>query len=94
MTWAFLWLMVALKVPIAMLLYLVWWAVHTTDAEPTGGGDGGVRPPHRPRSRDPFPRRRGPHGSPALAPPAPRTRPLVHARAAPAARHPRPTRSV
>ena len=74
MTWGFIWLMVVLKIPIGMLLYLVWWAVHQeTDPEQEGaGGDGGtkVRPPHDPRAgRGRFPRRRGPHGDPT--PPAP-----------------------
>ena len=30
-TWGFLWLMFALKIPIVGLLWIVWWAVH---AEP------------------------------------------------------------
>jgi hypothetical protein len=76
-TWGFLWLMVALKVPIAALLYLVWWAVRKPP-EPAGAGDdgGSARPlPHRPHPRVPrSPRpRRGPHGAPALSPP-PRVR--------------------
>jgi hypothetical protein len=90
MGWTFVWLMVALKVPIAALLYLVWWAIHQTDDEgpdTDGSDDGGIRPPHRPGRRGPFPRRRGPHGDPALMPPVPRTRPPVHARAKQAARH-------
>ncbi|MGZ8633818.1 MAG: hypothetical protein ACXWZZ_08165 [Solirubrobacteraceae bacterium] len=78
MTWGFLWLMFALKIPIVGLLWIVWWAVH---AEPEteqerGGGDGGTKQPRHPRR--PFPRhpRRGPHGDPAL--PAPRrTRSVV-----------------
>jgi hypothetical protein len=77
-TWGFLWLMFALKIPIVGLLWIVWWAVH---AEPETeqerqGGDGGTKHPRHPRR--PFPRhpRRGPHGDPAL--PAPRrTRSLV-----------------
>jgi hypothetical protein len=70
MTWGFLWLMVALKIPIAALLYLVWWAIKQTPEEaeqPSGGGGGTkVRHPRRPLPRHP---RRGPHGEPA--PPAP-----------------------
>jgi hypothetical protein len=73
MTWGLIWLMVILKIPVGMLLYIVWWAVHQeTDPETEGtGGDGGTKvPPHRPRDgRDRFPRRRGPHGDPT--PPAP-----------------------
>jgi hypothetical protein len=78
-TWGFLWLMFALKIPIVALLWIVWWAVRSepeTDQEPRGD-DGGTkyRPPH---PRRPFPRRprRGPHGDPALPPP-PRTRSVV-----------------
>jgi hypothetical protein len=70
--------MLALKIPIVALLWIVWWAVR---AEPdpekdTKGGDGGSKIPRHPRK--PFPRRprRGPHGDPALAPP-PRTRSVV-----------------
>lgn len=78
MTWGFLWLMLALKIPLAALLYLVWWAVKQTPEEaeqPTRDGDGGlkVRHPRRPLPRHP---RRGPHGDPL--PPAPaRTRTVV-----------------
>lgn len=80
MGWTFVWLMVGLKVPIAALLYIVWWAVHQTDEEAAPeGGDGGVRPPHRPRLPR-HPRRRGPHGSPATSTPAPRTRTVLTAR--------------
>ena len=77
-TWGFLWLMFALKIPIVGLLWIVWWAVHAepeTDQE-SDGGDGGTKHPRHPRQ--PFPRRprRGPHGDPAL--PAPRrTRSVV-----------------
>jgi hypothetical protein len=74
-TWGFIWLMVVLKIPIAALLWLVWWAVHQ-DGEPGtegSGDDGGTKvrsPDHRPPGgRDRFPRRRGPHGDPT--PPAP-----------------------
>ena len=76
MTWTFLWLMLALKIPIAGLLWLVWWAIHKTDEEPVGARDedGGSkvdlgrqhhpRPPRTPRPR------RGPHtGAPPPAPP-------------------------
>jgi hypothetical protein len=74
-TWGFLWLMVALKVPIAALIYLVWWAIKQEPEEEEGaprddGGGGVKRPPVHPRQ--PFPRRprRGPHGDPAPMPPA------------------------
>lgn len=78
MTWGFLWLMLALKIPLGALLYLVWWAVKQTPEEaeqPTPGGDGGpkVRHPRRPLPRHP---RRGPHGDPLPSSP-PRTRTVV-----------------
>ena len=70
MGWGFVWLMLVLKIPIAMLLYIVWWAVKQSDEEPAPeSDDGGSRTP--PHPREPFPRapRRGPHGDPE--PPAP-----------------------
>jgi len=79
MTWGFLWLMLALKIPIGLLLWLVWWAVHQVPDEaeqPGGGGGGGVR--ELPHPRTPLPRhpRRGPHGDPRPAAP-PRVRVVV-----------------
>jgi hypothetical protein len=75
MTWGLIWLMLVLKIPVAALLYIVWWAVHQ-DTEPgdgADGGDGGTKVhPHgdlRPRLPRP-PRHRGPHGSPS--PPSPK----------------------
>lgn len=74
MGWTFLWLMLGLKLPIAALLYLVHWAIKQSDPdEPVAEGDGGVRPPHRPRAPR-RPRRRGPHGAPGAARVAPRVR--------------------
>src|SRR3954447_5995037 len=81
MTWGFIWLMLVLKIPIAALLYIVWWAVHQDTEPDTDGsdGDGGtkVREPHGHRPLPPRlprrpgrPRRRGPHGDPTL--PSPR----------------------
>jgi hypothetical protein len=85
MGWTFVWLMVALKVPIAALLYIVHWAAKPPeDAEQPSGDDGGVRPPHRPLLPR-HPRHRGPHGAPGAAP-APRVRrPVLRAHAG--ARH-------
>jgi hypothetical protein len=63
----FLWLMVALKVPIAALLYLVWWATREPEAADEGTHDWKkprVGPDH-PRPRRPRPPRRGPHAEPA-----------------------------
>jgi hypothetical protein len=74
MGWTFLWLMVGLKLPIAALLYIVWWAIHQTPEPATGQGEGGARRPRHPRP--PFPRRprsRGPHGAAVAASP-PRVR--------------------
>ncbi len=85
MTWTFIWLMLLLKIPIAGLLWIVWWAIHKTDEEPAVSGeeDGGSklrlqthRPPRSPRPWAPRRPRRGPHtGAP---PPSPaRTRTVV-----------------
>jgi hypothetical protein len=75
MGWTFVWLMVALKVPIAALFYIVHWASRAPDDQPLPErGDGGVRPPHRPVLPR-HPRRRGPHGTPGAAPSRPRVRP-------------------
>jgi hypothetical protein len=79
MSWTFLYLMLFLKLPIAGLLWLVWWAIHQDTEEPVGDrkDDGGskLRPQH---PRQPFPRRprRGPHGSPS-PPSPPRTRTVI-----------------
>ena len=68
--WPIFFLAVILKIPVAALLYLVWWAVHQTpeiEEAPPGADDHELRHwrrgPRRPR--DP---RRGPH--------APDARPL------------------
>jgi hypothetical protein len=75
MTWGFIWLMFVLKIPIVMLLSIVWWAARQeTDPGEENRGDGGSRVhPHRLPPRRPKPGRRGPHGDPALPSP-PRTR--------------------
>jgi hypothetical protein len=72
----FIWMVVILKIPIAALLWLVWWAIQ--EPEPAGAADegegGSKRPdphhgPHLPR-----PPRRGPrHGAALPAPPRVRT---------------------
>ncbi len=72
MTWGFLWIMLALKIPLIALIVLVWWAVRSKPEEPpTSDDDGGIKreQPHPPR---PFPRRprRGPHGDPPPVSPA------------------------
>ena len=79
MTWGLIWLMLVLKIPVAALLYLVWWAVHQEpEQEPgTDGGDGGTKVYPHDGGRRPtpprLPRRRGPHGDPTTPAPA-RTR--------------------
>jgi hypothetical protein len=81
MTWGLIWLMLVLKIPLAALLYIVWWAIHQ-DIEPETGGaddDGGTKVwPHGDHRPVPprLPRRRGPHGDPATPSP-PRTRTTV-----------------
>jgi hypothetical protein len=91
MGWTFLWLMLGLKIPIAALLYLVWWAIHQTpetEEAPPSSDDHEFRRfrPQPKRPRDP---RRGPHAPDALpvpdCPPGGRTRiftPPVPTRAA------------
>jgi hypothetical protein len=77
MGWGFVWLMLALKIPVGLLLWLVWWAIKQTpdEAEQPSPGDGGtkVRHPRTPLPRHP---RRGPHGDPTPAAP-PRVRTVV-----------------
>ena len=74
MGWGLVWLMVVLKIPVVLLLWLVWWAIRQAPDEAGAPGDdedGGTatdrthppRPPHRPRAR-------GPHGEPQPASPA------------------------
>jgi hypothetical protein len=68
----FVWMMVILKIPIAALLWLVWWsskAPEPQEEEPARVDRGAPRAPHDPGPRRPRPPRRGPHAEPA--PPAP-----------------------
>jgi hypothetical protein len=68
--WAIVLLILAMKVPIFGLIWLVWWAGRAPAA--AGPGDEArIEPnPRRPEPRRPLrPRRRGPHGGAAL--PAP-----------------------
>jgi hypothetical protein len=70
-----LYLFVFLKLPIAALACIVWWAVHQTpesEDEPAGGDGGTKVRPHPPRRLPRLPRR-GPHGDPLPLPP-PRVR--------------------
>jgi hypothetical protein len=71
-TWGFVWLMLALKIPLIGLIAIVWWAVkQKPEDDASSEDDGGVKRAH-PHSPRPFPRRprRGPHGDPAPPPPA------------------------
>jgi hypothetical protein len=71
-TWAFIWLMVGLKIPIIALGWIVWRAIHAEPVPPedatvdSDGGGGG----NHPKPRRPRPPRRGPHGEPLPQPPA------------------------
>ncbi len=80
MSATFFFIMVVLKLPIALLLYIVWWAVHAVPENEAPGvdEDGGTKQPTRahPRPHRPRPPRRGPHGDPPAPPPA-RTRRVV-----------------
>ena len=80
MSATFIFIMVVLKLLIAMLLYIVWWAIKATPEPetPPVDEDGGTktRPCAHPRPRRPRPPRRGPHGDPPVPAPA-RTRVVV-----------------
>jgi hypothetical protein len=71
-----LYLFVALKVPLLLLFWLVYWAVKQEPDLEDAGDDGGQRRerPH-PVPRLPRTPRRGPHGDPLPLPP-PRVRPV------------------
>jgi hypothetical protein len=80
MGWTFVYLMLILKIPIAALLWIVWWAIHSApETEPEkDADDGGGSKTRRRHPRKPLPRhpRRGPHGDPLPLPP-PRVRTVV-----------------
>jgi len=85
-TWTFIWLMVVLKLPIAALLYIVWWAIRAEPDPAAGEDDGGIRPDPERGPRPPRRPRRGPrHAVPVPAAP-PRVRAPAVARE-PAAPH-------
>ena len=72
MTWGFLWLMLALKIPLIGLICIVWWAIKQEPEETSSQeDDGGIRRKPHPHRSGPFrrPPRRGPHGDPAPPPP-------------------------
>jgi hypothetical protein len=76
-TWGFIWLMFVLKIPILMLLGIVWWAIkqeHDPSADvPPESVPARPHPPRTPRHRRP----RGPHGDASPLPAPPRVRPVV-----------------
>jgi len=86
----FIWMMVALKVPIAALLWIVWWsskAPEPQEEEPARIERHPARGPDHPRPRrGPRPPRRGPHAEPVPPPPS---RVRAHA---PALSRPQPLR--
>src|SRR3954452_19600065 len=83
--WMFLWLMVALKVPICALLYLVWWA--TRPPEPADAGSEDWKKP-RVGPDHPRPRRRGGGGQRGVKKAACGPRPPGAAEAGPATQRP------
>ena len=83
MGWTFVYLMLILKIPIVALLWIVWWAIHSTpenESKPEKAADSEAKPkktrPRHPRKPLPHHPRRGPHGDPLPLPP-PRTRTVV-----------------
>jgi hypothetical protein len=63
----FIWIMVILKIPLFMLLYLVYWAVKSSGneaPEPVRDPRVGHRPDRPPPRRPRPPRRGGPHAAP------------------------------
>lgn len=77
MGWTMFYLFVALKIPILLAIWIVWWAVKQ-EPDPSedvrdDGGTGTRRHPVPPLPRAP---RRGPHGEHALPSP-PRVRPVT-----------------
>ena len=72
-------IILAMKIPICGLLWLVWWAMKEPDVEFQDPGPEKVRkmPPRLPEGGDPRrrPHRRGPHGGQALSPQSPRRDP-------------------
>jgi hypothetical protein len=72
MDWGFIWLMFILKIPLAFLLGIVWWAIKQENnplEERSDGGNVRAAPGRHPRRPLPRPPRRGPHAEPP--PPSP-----------------------
>jgi hypothetical protein len=70
--WPIFFLAVVLKIPLAAMLYLVWWAIRASDQAELAGeeDDGGFKRPRRVPPRPRGPRRGGPHTADALPLPA------------------------
>jgi hypothetical protein len=67
----FVWMFLILKIPIAALLWLVWYAIHAQPEVETDESDQGGGPGHspQPRPRRPAGPRRGDHPLPPTASP-------------------------
>lgn len=73
--WTFFFIMVVLKIPILLLMWIVWWSTRPVEDPSSGDDDGGLRVggerhPMHPRPHLPRAPRRGPHGQASV--PAPR----------------------
>lgn len=84
MTGTSIWPMLILKIPILVMIGIVWWVIHKSADEPLPAGDEGdggskLRADPHPRPLLPRKPRRGPHG--AAPTPAPSRVRTVHARA-------------
>jgi hypothetical protein len=68
----FIWMFLILKIPIAALLWLVWYAIHAEPEPAAGESDEGGGPGHSPspRPRRPIGPRRGDHPLPRTASPS------------------------
>ena len=64
--------MLALKIPLLGLIFIVWWAIKQKPEDSSSRDDDGGIKRHRTHPRKPLPRhpRRGPHGDPAPRPPS------------------------
>ncbi len=73
--WAFIWMMVVLKIPVVAAIWLVWWAMKA-EPESVSDDDGGIKTPEPPIEPKPPRRgpRRGPHGDPSPLPSPARVR--------------------
>jgi hypothetical protein len=61
--WEFLFMMLALKIPIIYLGFVVWYAIKAEPESDADDQDSSIWRPWRHRPAGPRPRRGGPHGS-------------------------------